>query len=158
MTDNLQPHSNPLPLNTVVTAQSVSFSIFDEADGDGSIFIAGTTVGIADDAEVTILITDQFGNTTTVLAAVSTDEFVIMGIDTSMLSPGPLTIIASVNDLIVEPTDPFVLVGLQAADPITIETSSLDANNKISIQGTAKAFKESAKTAKPAKAAAKKGK
>ncbi len=142
MTDNLQPQSNPVPLNTVVTAQSVSFSIFDEADGDGSIFIAGTSVGIADDAEVTFLITDQFGNTTTVLATVSADEFVVMGIDTSMLSPGPLTIIASVNDLIVEPTNPFILVGLQAADPITIETSSLDANNKISIQGTAKAFKK----------------
>ena len=141
MTNNVQNPNQEVTASTTLEPQIIDlFAIDDLEEGShpGALIVSAFTNNIADGTEISILISDSEGNMTTAIAVVMGDRFEEANIDTSMLKPGNLNVIAILNDL----TEDF----LHERDippevtPIAVTATMLDENNNISIEGTTQGF------------------
>ncbi|PUE47863.1 hypothetical protein B9Z47_08305 [Limnohabitans sp. 2KL-1] len=122
--------------NTTTTTTPATLTLFGTDNLDGTLVVFGVTQGVAVGAEISILISDVQGNTTTVTAIVGPDgSYEVLATDIGMLLPGKLTATASVDALLV-PAE-IDLAGMAQSDPILITSSEINGLNQINIVGKA---------------------
>jgi hypothetical protein len=141
MTNNVQNPSPEVTASTTLEPQItdlVAIDDLEEGSHPGALIVSAYTNNIADGTEISIFISDSEGNMTTAIAVVMGDAFEEANIDTSMLKPGNLNVIAILNDL----TEDFLHKRdiPQEVTPIAVTATMLDENNNISIEGTTQGF------------------
>jgi VCBS repeat-containing protein len=135
MTNPEQTSNNP---NVSTGASSLQLSVTDNKDG--TLGIVGAVIGVPAGTEISILIADAEGNTTSITAVADANgSYEALVTDTSMLKPGNLIATGKVNNLSTDA--PFELEGMAALDPILITNSAMNGANQISLNGLAPSLK-----------------
>ena len=139
MTNPDQAFNNPSNSTISASASSVQLSVVDNKDG--TLGILGSVIGSPAGTEISILIADAEGNTTSIAALVGEfGSYEALVTDISMLKPGAnLVATGKVDNLSVDA--PFELEGMAELDPILITNSAINGANQISLNGLAPSLK-----------------
>jgi VCBS repeat-containing protein len=127
-------------MNTFQSASSTQdfqLSTYALVNESGKIDLYGTSEGLADGTEVNVLISDAQGNSTSLVAVVQNNAFLIENIETGMFIVGELQIL-STTDLVSSQTS-LTLNFQDGTDPIVIDQAVLE-NQLMSVLGTAPAL------------------
>ena len=100
------------------------------------LVITGVTAGFPNGTEVSILIQDIRGTSTSVIAVIQGNSFVLANIDTTQFTAGNLTLTATAGNALTQST--VLLVDILQGDPIVIDPQpALNGLNQLTIQGRA---------------------